>query len=158
MVVPLGPDTAGVRPSGRHPRVREPRAVDSAEVPSTAEELAMLQDALAGVLATATNATWLDRLGAAGVACEVPAGPAAPRELLHDVEQERLGRVEVYRHPRWGEVRDIAVLLRMSAAGTRPGRPAPEIGQHTNEILRELGCSDDEIVALHGAGAVRSTG
>jgi len=34
-------------------------------------------------------------------------------------------------------------------------RPAPEVGQHTEELLREVGCSADEIAALRAAGSAR---
>ncbi len=34
-------------------------------------------------------------------------------------------------------------------------RPAPEVGQHTEELLREAGCSADEIAALRAAGSAR---
>ena len=92
---------------------------------------------------------------AAHVACAVPAGPERSSQILHDPEQVRLGRVERYEHPRWGEVSDIAVMMRMGDAQTAPGRPAPEIGQHTREVLVEFGYDDHEIDSLYEQGAVR---
>jgi crotonobetainyl-CoA:carnitine CoA-transferase CaiB-like acyl-CoA transferase len=52
-------------------------------------------------------------------------------------------------------VSDIAVLVRMSDAQTVPGRPAPEIGQHTREVLTEFGYDPTEIDSLYDQGAVR---
>jgi alpha-methylacyl-CoA racemase len=34
-------------------------------------------------------------------------------------------------------------------------RPAPEVGQHTDELLREAGCSAEDIAALRAAGSAR---
>jgi len=115
-------------------------------------------DALASVIEAAlvqgTTDKWCGAFEAAGVACEVPAGPDAPLRLLRDPEQRRAGRVEEYAHPRWGTTRDIAVMVRLSGADERPGRPAPEIGEHTAEILDLLGYSEPEMTSLHDGGAV----
>ncbi len=114
-----------------------------------------LSAALEAVFARATGAEWRDVLDAAGVPSEIPAGPEAPHRLLVDPAQREAGRVEEYRHPRWGTVRDVAVMVRLSAADRRPGRPAPEIGQHTDEILGMLGYSGAEITGLHDDSVVR---
>ena len=114
-----------------------------------------LEAALTTSFATGTTAAWVDVLGAARVPCAVPAGPERPSQILDDPEQVRLGRVERYEHPRWGRVADIAVMVRMGDAQTVPGRPAPEIGQHTREVLAEFGYDPSEIDALFDQGAVR---
>jgi crotonobetainyl-CoA:carnitine CoA-transferase CaiB-like acyl-CoA transferase len=114
-----------------------------------------LEEALSAVFTTATTVDWSKRLADAGVACEIPAGADARRQFFDDPEQERLGRVERYQHPRWGEVKDVAVLIRLSAAGSRPGRPAPEVGQHSREVLNEIGYSEGDIDALMRDGVVR---
>ena len=41
-----------------------------------------------------------------------------------------------------------------SVGETGPGR-GPKPGEHTDEILKQLGCSEDEIVHLKEAGAVK---
>ena len=61
--------------------------------------------------------------------------------------------MEEYQHPRWGTTRDIAVMVRLSGADDRPGRPAPEIGEHTREVLDLLGYAESEITNLHDGGA-----
>jgi crotonobetainyl-CoA:carnitine CoA-transferase CaiB-like acyl-CoA transferase len=114
-----------------------------------------LGDAVAKVLGTATTQAWIDAFGAAGVAAEVPTGADGPRRFFDDPEHRRDGRVEEYEHPRWGRTRDVAVMVRLSDATRQPGRPAPEIGQHTREILAEFGYSPDEIADLYGSGIVR---
>jgi crotonobetainyl-CoA:carnitine CoA-transferase CaiB-like acyl-CoA transferase len=125
--------------------------------PSTlgSETVTEVRDILERRFRTRSSAEWDAILSQVGVPCEIVAGQESIHRLLHDPEQRRLGRVEEYSHPRWGVVRDIAVLIRMSSATNQPGRPAPEIGQHTDEILAEIGYSTHEITALHDCGATR---
>jgi crotonobetainyl-CoA:carnitine CoA-transferase CaiB-like acyl-CoA transferase len=42
----------------------------------------------------------------------------------------------------------------MSRTKSKIAAPPPELGQHTNELLKEFGFSAREIAALHKAGAV----
>jgi formyl-CoA transferase len=58
-------------------------------------------------------------------------------------------------HPITGPQRQVGPLLEMSK--TRPGiaRPSAMLGQHTDEVLREAGYTDEEIAALRADGVVR---
>jgi len=114
-----------------------------------------LQRALGEVFHRAPSAEWAKRLDDAGVPCEIPADRGASQRFLDDPEQKQLGRVERYVHPRWGEVTDVAVMIRMSESGQLPSRPAPEVGQHTREILAEIGFEGPEIDELFQRGVVR---
>jgi crotonobetainyl-CoA:carnitine CoA-transferase CaiB-like acyl-CoA transferase len=114
-----------------------------------------LGDTIAKVLATGPSAAWDATFRSHGVPAEVPAGAEAARTLFDDPERRRDGRVEEYEHARWGTTRDIAVMVRLSGATTRPGRPAPEIGEHTRELLAEFGYPADEITALFEGDVVR---
>jgi crotonobetainyl-CoA:carnitine CoA-transferase CaiB-like acyl-CoA transferase len=114
-----------------------------------------LQESIGKVFATATSGAWIALLDAHDVPAEVPVGQEAPRLLLHDPERRRDGRVEEYEHPRWGTTQDVAVMVRLSDATERPSRPAPEIGQHTREILAELEYPASEVDALFDDGVVR---
>jgi len=95
---------------------------------------------------------WIARLDDAGV----PVGKV--RGVLEALEEaERAGRAATttVEHPTAGELRLVASPLR-PGAGTRPPTAPPLLGQHTREVLLELGCSDAEIVALERDGIVAS--
>jgi crotonobetainyl-CoA:carnitine CoA-transferase CaiB-like acyl-CoA transferase len=114
-----------------------------------------LEDAVGKVLGTAPTSTWESAFRTAGVPSEVPAGADAASRLLNAPEHRDDGRVEEYDHPRWGRTQDVAVMVRLSDATRRPGRPAPEIGEHTREILEQFGYPPDEITDLYESGIVR---
>ncbi len=123
--------------------------------PAGRQEADMEMDAiLEEAFAADDTVTWAGRLDRANVPFEIPAGDGAAERLLSDPDHEQIGRVETYQHPTWGRVRDVAVLVRLSTAGQRPGRPAPEIGQHTEEILLEIGYPQDRIQKLFDTGVV----
>ena len=50
--------------------------------------------------------------------------------------------------------RVVGTPIRMSATPLQPGATAPELGGHTDEVLREAGLGDDEIAALRESGAI----
>ncbi|HZQ56851.1 MAG TPA: CoA transferase [Acidimicrobiales bacterium] len=114
-------------------------------------------DDIGRVFATRTSAEWGALLDAHDVPAEVPVGPDAPQRLLLDPERRRDGRVEEYPHPHWGTTQDVAVMVRLSDAKERPGRPAPELGQHTREVLGELGYGGAEVEELFSEGVVRGS-
>lgn len=57
-------------------------------------------------------------------------------------------------HPEWGEVTMVGHPIRFGATPARRGGLAPELGQHTEEILLELGRDWDDIAALRESGAL----
>ncbi|GJM37027.1 MAG: CoA transferase [Acidimicrobiales bacterium] len=57
-------------------------------------------------------------------------------------------------HPEWGEITMVGHPIRFSDTPARPGGLAPELGQHTEEILLEIGRSWDDITALRDQGAI----
>ena len=94
---------------------------------------------------------WLDALEAAGV----PAGPIYDIRQVYEGPQVRAREMVVETdHPIAGRTSNIGIPIKLSETPGRFRRPAPTLGQHTDEVLRELGRSDGEIADLRAQGSV----
>ena len=104
--------------------------------PLRVKNRATLAELLEARFVTAPTATWLERLEAAGV----PAGPILDyRQVFADPHvRHREMAVEVD-HPRAGRTRVLGIPVKLSATPGAVRRPAPTLGQHTEEVLSELG-------------------
>ncbi|WP_420450287.1 CaiB/BaiF CoA transferase family protein [Ilumatobacter sp.] len=81
-------------------------------------------------------------------------GPASTMKELADDEQARaIGLFPEIDHP-LGAFRTVAAPIGISGADIAPRGPAPGLGEHTDEILRDAGYEADEIDALVRSGAV----
>src|SRR3989441_868034 len=85
----------------------------------------------------------------------VPVGPInSLDEVFADPVIRHLGLIAEVDHPTAGRVRAPGVPVRMSGTPASVRRHPPQLGEHTDEILREVGYSDDEITALRREGAI----
>jgi crotonobetainyl-CoA:carnitine CoA-transferase CaiB-like acyl-CoA transferase len=75
--------------------------------------------------------------------------------FMNDPEHRRFGRVAELPHAVNGNVRELHVLMRVSDAEQVPHRLAPELGEHTDQILCEVGYAPEEIAALREDKAAR---
>jgi crotonobetainyl-CoA:carnitine CoA-transferase CaiB-like acyl-CoA transferase len=112
-------------------------------------------DALAAamneVLATRTRAEWIEAFDAAGV----PVGPVhSIGEALAHPQTLARGMVVDLVHPQAGPTKALGCPLHFSETPTSIDRPAPLLGEHTREVLREYGYSDEQIDALAAEGAI----
>ncbi len=112
------------------------------------------RDRLRAAFATLHAGEVVQHLRDAGVAAVEPVS-GNMHHFVNDPEARRTGRVAEVAHPQLGNVRELGVLLRVSDTDASPHRLAPALGEHTDELLAELGCTPDEIAALRARGAVR---
>jgi crotonobetainyl-CoA:carnitine CoA-transferase CaiB-like acyl-CoA transferase len=105
----------------------------------------------AEVLATGTSAEWLARLGAE----DVPCAPVLRREdLLSDPQIMANGLIVESEHPHAGRMRQARPAARFEKTPAGFRQPAPLLGEHTDEILKELGLSGAELAELRASGVV----
>jgi len=57
-------------------------------------------------------------------------------------------------HPVAGPSRVLGVPIKLSETPASVRHPAPTLGQHSTDILKTLGCSDDELARLRAAGVI----
>jgi crotonobetainyl-CoA:carnitine CoA-transferase CaiB-like acyl-CoA transferase len=101
-----------------------------------------------------TTADWLGRLRR-----RVPCAPVnSVREALEDEQVRAREMILEIAHPEWGVLREVASPIKTEGAG-RPPAPAPRLGQHTVEVLRDvLGYTEARIAALGTSGALGRSG
>ena len=84
--------------------------------------------------------------------------PYAPiqsvKEAANDAQARAAGFFINYEHPRHGRVENLASPINLSETPASYRRPAPELGQHTEEVLLEFGYTQEDIDRLREEGIV----
>ena len=76
-------------------------------------------------------------------------------QVVEHPQVKARGSIVEIDHPRAGKVRMVGVSVRLSATPGSIRSPSPALGEHTDEVLRDLlGLSIAEIDALHATGAL----
>jgi formyl-CoA transferase len=109
-----------------------------------ARHYAELRDLLAVVFSRGDREEWLRRLGAADVPC---APLNTLEEALADPQVRHLGLLTSIEHPARGLVQLMGSGIRLEKTPPALRLPPPTLGEHTQELLAELGLSGGERVA-----------
>jgi len=104
--------------------------------------LEVLVDIINARIGKKTTAEWLELLEAAGV----PAGPVLDVAQMHrDVQVKAREMVPEVEHPTAGRLKTIGLPVKFSKTPGKVENAAPLYGQHTREVLAELGFNSEAI-------------
>lgn len=128
---------------------KDPRYVgNESRVKNKATLIPLLEERFLGK----TRDEWIATLEKLGV-------PVAPvytiDEVFADEQVKHRGLLVEMDHPELGKVKQIAPAIKMSSTPCVVESPPPLLGQHTDEVLRDLaGYGDEEIKRLREKGAI----
>jgi crotonobetainyl-CoA:carnitine CoA-transferase CaiB-like acyl-CoA transferase len=116
-------------------------SVDGRRVEHRAELAALIE----AETQTRTCAEWLDRLDEAGIPC----GPINTyAQAFADPQVRARDMTLTVDHPTLGALQTLGSPIKMSATPLNPRRRAPLLGEHTEEVLREFGLPEDQLLQL----------
>jgi len=111
--------------------------------PDRIRNRAVLEPILEGVFAQRSGSEWIERLRAAGVPCSLVRNFG---EVAIDPQSELRGMFPWMEHPTAGRHQVTGTPVKLSDTPGRPSLPAPLLGQHTRQILRDLLALENEVV------------
>lgn len=117
------------------------------------EEAAALNREIESIFQTGTSAEWCRRFEAAGVPC----GPVRmTEELYEDPHVRAQNLIPELEHPLLGKIRVAGSPIKMSKAETGAKSASPTLGQHTRDVLTELGYAEEDIERLIQSRVIRA--
>jgi formyl-CoA transferase len=133
---------------GRAEWTGDPAFADNASRVSHREALAARIEA---ITVAQPCAHWLALLEAN----DIPCGPINDyAQVFGDPQVLAREMVVETEHPALGHLRTLGSPVKLSATPPDVARRAPQLGEHTDEVLTDAGFSGDEIAALRAAGAI----
>lgn len=127
---------------------RDPRFASNAD---RVAHRAELEQILVPRFAARSSQEWVDRLHRRDVPCGMVRTVA---QVLDDPARRERDMIVELMHPTIGALRMVGNPLKLSNHPQLPQRPPPTLGQHTAEVLAELGFSAEERAEMARAGAI----
>jgi crotonobetainyl-CoA:carnitine CoA-transferase CaiB-like acyl-CoA transferase len=122
-----------------------------ADLPSRMKNIDELEREIEAVFATKPTAHWVEKLDEAAV----PGGPVYTYDqILADPHVKARRMVVEMEHPKIGPMRSLGIPVKSTGELLEIRKPAPWLGQHTEEVLKEVGYSDDDLAAMWSAGVL----
>jgi len=120
--------------------------------PSRTKNHKDLEDILSAVTRTRTTVEWVAAMEKIDVAC----GPVNTVDQVaqdpHTIAREMIARVQ---HPQAGMLRVVNSPIKLSRTPVKLERASPQVGEHTNEILKTLlGLTEEEVAGLRSGKAI----
>jgi crotonobetainyl-CoA:carnitine CoA-transferase CaiB-like acyl-CoA transferase len=137
---------------GREDLARDPRFAETLDRRKNARALTAVLDE---VFATKSWAEWYPVLEKTGVAFGVV---STLDDILHDTQMRASGALVPIDDPRAGASLTVSSPIQVGGQDKVPATLAPEIGEHTVEVLRAAGVADAEIERLLAAGVIVQAG
>jgi len=100
-------------------------------------------------LATQDRAYWVKQFNEGGVACGLISDM---REVLEEPQVQHLGMVKEVVSPHHGPQRLVGQPVQLTRTPSTIARATPRRGEHTEEVLRELGIAADDLARMKAAG------
>lgn len=103
------------------------------------------------LFASRTTAQWIDTLRAGGYPC----GPyRLPHEALHDPQVVANDYVVELDHPTFGRYTTTGMPMRFERAEAGISKPSPRLGEHTAEVMADIGLDEGRVAELVAQGVV----
>jgi formyl-CoA transferase len=119
----------------------------------SADENLVLNELIAAIFSTRATDDWVAAFDETGVPCGAVRYTA---ELFGDPQVRAMELLREFEHPIMGPVVMANSPLRMSGGETGTRRSSPALGQHTREVLGELGLAPSDVEALIATRVVRA--
>jgi crotonobetainyl-CoA:carnitine CoA-transferase CaiB-like acyl-CoA transferase len=135
---------------GRSELMQDPRFSTQAKRAASIKEIYAF---LGELFKTRTTAEWVELLER----IDIPVAPMnSIGDVVHDPHLEASGFFVREDHPSEGPVRAMRTPTDWSESKPGPQRPAPRLGEHSAEVLREAGYSEEQIAELARKGVINA--